>query len=162
MTLTLRSEAFPPEGEIPVRHTCDGENVSPPLRISGVPPQARSLALLVEDPDAPDPAAPRMIWVHWLLLNLPPETAELPEGVAAQDLPPGTVQGMNDWRRSGYGGPCPPVGRHRYLHRLYALDRRLDCGPRTTRAEFLRAARGHVLAEAVLIGRYGRVLRDGA
>src|SRR3990167_11476095 len=118
MTLTLSSSDFAPAAPIPRRHTCEGEDLSPQLAWSGAPQGTKSLALIVDDPDAPDPAAPKMIWVHWVLYNLPPTVNGLPEGASA--LPSGTLQGLNDWRRTGYGGPCQPIGRHRYFHKLYA------------------------------------------
>lgn len=152
MTLTLVSPAFAHAGEIPRRHTCEGENTSPPLAWSGVPPGTRSLVLIVDDPDAPDPAAPKMTWVHWLLYNLPPETTGLPEAVAT--LPPGTLEGTNDWHRTGYGGPCPPIGRHRYFHKLYALDALLPDLGRPTKAKLEAAMAGHILAQAELMGTY--------
>lgn len=151
MTLKLESPAFAPGAAIPVRYTCDGEDVSPPLCWSGVPSGARSLALVVDDPDAPDPAKPQRTWVHWVVYNLPPTTAGLAEGVASA-LPAGTLQGLNDWERPGYGGPCPPIGRHRYFHKLYALDVVLPDLGRADKAAVLAAMRGHVLAEAELVG----------
>lgn len=154
MTLSLTSPAFAAGGAIPARHTCEGEDVSPPLAWSGVPQQARSLVLIVDDPDAPDPKAPRMTWVHWLLYNMPPDTPGLPEGVAADALPEGTREGMNDWKRTGYGGPCPPVGRHRYFHKLYALDKLLPDMQRPNKAALEQAMAGHVLAQAELVGTY--------
>jgi len=154
MSLVLTSSAFADGGMIPVRHTCDGGDVSPPLAFAGVPSGARSLVLIVDDPDAPDPAAPKMTWVHWLLYNIPPTTAELPEGVAPADLPPGTREGRNDWQRTGYGGPCPPIGRHRYFHKLYALDALLPDLGQPCKAALEEAMRGHVLAEARLVGLY--------
>jgi Raf kinase inhibitor-like YbhB/YbcL family protein len=144
--------AFAPDGAIPPQYTCDGKDVSPPLAWSGVPPEAKSLALVVEDPDAPDPAAPTMTWVHWLLYNIPPACSGLPEAV--RTLPAGTLEGLNDWKRTGYGGPCPPVGRHRYFHRLYALDAALPDLRRPTRARLEAAMRGHVIAQAALVGTY--------
>lgn len=156
MPLDLSSPAFASNAAIPARHTCDGQNLSPPLRWSGLPPGARSLALIVDDPDAPDPAAPRMTWVHWVLYNLPAEPGGLSEGVAAAALPAGTREGSNDWKRTGYGGPCPPVGRHRYFHKLYALDAVLPDLGRPTKAQLLKAMQGHVLAQAELIGTYQR------
>jgi Raf kinase inhibitor-like YbhB/YbcL family protein len=122
MTLTLNSPDFVHNGPMPARLTCDDRDLSPQLHWSGVPAGAQSLALIVDDPDAPDPAAPRMTWVHWVLYNMPPTATGLPEGVVAHALPPGTREGVNDWGRTGYGGPCPPIGRHRYFHKLYALD----------------------------------------
>ncbi|MDV3237728.1 MAG: YbhB/YbcL family Raf kinase inhibitor-like protein [Gammaproteobacteria bacterium] len=154
MPLTLESSAFAHEGPIPPDYTCEGRDISPPLAWSGVPGDARSLVLIVDDPDAPDPAAPRTTWVHWVLYNLPPETAALAAGVRPADLPAGSGEGLNDWRRTGYGGPCPPIGRHRYFHKLYALDVELRGLNRPTKAAVEAAMSGHVLAEAMLIGTY--------
>lgn len=154
MALSLTSAAFKHNGDIPRRHTCDGDDVSPPLAWSGVPTEAKSLVLIVDDPDAPDPQAPRMTWVHWLLYNLPPDCAGLAEGAKA--LPKGTLEGVNDWRRTGYGGPCPPVGRHRYVHKLYALDTVLPDLKHPTKTELEQAMQGHVLARSELIGTYRR------
>lgn len=154
MTFTLTSSAFPPNGAIPPLHTCEGRDVSPPLSWTPPPAGTKSLALIVDDPDAPDPAAPRMTWVHWVLYNIPPETNGLPAGIAAQALPAGTLQGTNDWQRTGYGGPCPPIGRHRYFHKLYALDTRLPDLKHPTKAALEKAMQGHVLAQAELIGLY--------
>src|ERR1035437_6418845 len=120
MSLIIMSPSFMHDRVIPSRHTCDGLNISPPLAWTGVPVGTKSLSLIVDDPDAPDPAAPRMTWVHWLLYNLPADCTGLPEAVKI--LPEGTLEGLNDWKRTGYGGPCPPIGRHRYYHKLYALD----------------------------------------
>ncbi len=154
MSLTLTSPAFQHGGPIPPRHTCEGVDVSPALAWSGVPAGAQSLLLIVDDPDAPDPRAPKMTWVHWLLYNLPPDSTGLSEGVAAGKLPAGTLQGINDWRRAGYGGPCPPVGRHRYFHKLYALDVTLPDLQHPSKAALEKAMRGHVLAQAELVGTY--------
>ncbi len=152
--MEILSTAFEPGGDIPRPYTCDGDDKSPPLVFRDVPPMAKSLALVMEDPDAPDPRAPRMVWVHWLLFNLPPDIGFLPEGLRL--LPSGAGQGLNDWRRTGYGGPCPPIGRHRYVFRLYALDIRLEKLREPARPELMRAMQGHILEQAVLIGRYGR------
>src|SRR6185503_8098197 len=122
MPLKLTSTAFAHEGAIPEIHTCEGQDISPPLAWSGVAQQAKSLVLIVDDPDAPDPAAPKMTWVHWVLYNIPPSASALKEAVKASELPQGTREGLNDWKRTGYGGPCPPIGRHRYFHKFYALD----------------------------------------
>ncbi len=150
--MQLTSSAFAPDGAIPRLYTCEGRNVSPPLAWSGVPDGAASLVLIVDDPDAPDPAAPRMTWVHWVLYNLPVAGSGLAEAV--RELPAGTREGLNDWKRAGYGGPCPPIGRHRYFHKLYALDVVLpDLGSPDKKA-LEQAMRGHVLAEAQLIGTY--------
>ncbi len=155
MTLTLTSSAFSHQGQIPKKYTCDGEDVSPPLVWTGVPAGTKSLALIVDDPDAPDPKAPKMTWVHWVLYNIPPTATGLPEAVGTR-LPPGTLEGLNDWKRTGYGGPCPPVGRHRYFHKLYALDAVLPDLKKPTKAQLEKAMAGHVLAVAELIGTYQR------
>lgn len=156
MTIQISSTTFQAGGSIPALYTCDGKDISPPLQWSGIPEGTRSLALIVDDPDAPDPAAPKRTWVHWVLYNLPPSANGLPEDVKPASLPPGTKEGLNDWKRTGYGGPCPPVGRHRYFHKLYALDTVLE-GLRTpTKAELEKAMAGHVLARGELIGTYQR------
>jgi hypothetical protein len=152
MSLSISSSAFKHNGAIPKRHTCEGKDISPPLAWSGIPAGTKSLALIVDDPDAPDPAAPKMTWVHWLLYNLPVTSDGVPEGV--QTLPSGTLEGRNDWKRTGYGGPCPPIGRHRYFHKLYALDIALPDLKQPDKAALEQAMRGHVLAEAQLIGTY--------
>lgn len=152
MSLKLTSSSFAHNGEIPTRYTCEGQDVSPPLAWSGVPANTRSLALIVDDPDAPDPAAPKLTWVHWLLYDIPPSATGLPEG--AKNLPPGTREGRNDWQRTGYGGPCPPVGRHRYFHKLYALDALLPDLGKPDKARLEAAMKGHVIAQAELIGTY--------
>jgi hypothetical protein len=152
--LTITSTAFEHEGKIPRHYTCEGDDVSPPLAWSGVPDDARSLVLIVDDPDAPDPANPRTTWVHWVLYDIPVTAEGLPEGVAPSALPPGTREGLNDWKRTGYGGPCPPIGRHRYFHKLYALDTELGDLGRATKAGVENAMKGHVVAEAVLMGTY--------
>lgn len=156
MSMVLTSPAFAPGDNIPVVHTCDGEDISPPLQWSRIPPGTKSLTLIVDDPDAPDPAAPRRIWVHWVLYDLPPESDGLPEGVAARNLPAGTRQGANDWKRTGYSGPCPPIGRHRYVHKLYALDAALPDFGRPSKAQLEQAMQGHVIERAELVGMYQR------
>lgn len=153
MSLTLRSSAFDHQGEIPTEYTCEGEDLSPPLSWSGIPEGTKTLALIVSDPDAPDPKAPRMNWVHWILYNLPPGT-ELAKGAAAKGLPSGARSGRNDWKRQDYGGPCPPIGRHRYFHKLYALDTVLPDLGAPTREDLEKAMQGHVLAQTELIGTY--------
>jgi Raf kinase inhibitor-like YbhB/YbcL family protein len=152
MSLTLKSPAFAPGGEIPAVHTCEGQDTSPALEWSGLPAGTKSLALVVDDPDAPDPKAPKMTWVHWVLHDLPPTATGLAEAV--KTLPPGTREGVNDWRRTGYGGPCPPIGRHRYFFKLYALDRTLGHLGKPTKAELEKAMEGHVLGRAELVGTY--------
>ncbi|HVL11255.1 MAG TPA: YbhB/YbcL family Raf kinase inhibitor-like protein [Gemmata sp.] len=154
MLLTLTSPAFAHGHDIPSDYTCEGGDVSPRLDWSGVPAGAKSLALIVDDPDAPDPAAPKMTWVHWVLYNIPPATTRLPEAVEPDSLPAGIREGKNDWKRTGYGGPCPPVGRHRYFFKLYALDAVLPEMTSPTKAELERAMNGHVLEKAELMGTY--------
>lgn len=148
----LQSTAFGPGEEIPAVHTCQGANLSPPLTWSNLPAGTKSLVLIIDDPDAPDPAAPKLTWVHWVLYDIPPETTGLAQ--ALNTLPPGTRQGTNSWGRTGYGGPCPPIGRHRYFHKLFALDTLLgDLGDPTVDA--LMAATGaHVLGQVELVGTY--------
>jgi Raf kinase inhibitor-like YbhB/YbcL family protein len=152
--MQIGSTAFSHNGAIPAVYTCDGHDTSPPLSWTDVPSSAKSLVLIVDDPDAPDPAAPRMTWVHWVLYNLPPNASSLAEGADTSGLPPGAKVGLNDWKRAQYGGPCPPVGRHRYVHKLYALDIQLSELRHPTKADVETAMRGHVLAEAKLIGTY--------
>lgn len=154
MTLTLTSAAFPDGEAIPRRYTCEGDDVSPPLSRKGAPQGTKSFVLIVDDPDAPDPARPQRAWVHWVLYNIPSDAAELLEGIGPEALPKGTEAGLNDWGRATYGGPCPPIGRHRYFHKLYALDVRLKglMSPRKVQVE--AAMQGHVLAQATLIGTY--------
>jgi Raf kinase inhibitor-like YbhB/YbcL family protein len=156
VALTISSPAFANGAEIPSLHTCDGKDVSPELRFGGVPQGAKSLALVVHDPDAPDPAAPRMDWVHWVLYNLPPGTTSLPQGVRAEELPAGALQGLNDWKRTGWGGPCPPIGRHRYFFRLFALNTVLPDLGSPNRQALQREMQGHLLGSAELMGTYQR------
>jgi hypothetical protein len=156
MTLTLSSSAFAPSGAIPRQYTCDGSDMSPPLAWHGVPDDSKSLALVVDDPDAPDPKAPKMTWVHWVLYDIPPSATGLPEAVGSRDLPRGTREGANDWKRTGYGGPCPPIGRHRYFHKLYALDTELGDLGAVTKARLEKAMAGHIIAQAELVGTYQR------
>jgi Raf kinase inhibitor-like YbhB/YbcL family protein len=156
MTLSMSSPAFANDGLIPRQYTCDGTNVSPPLAWSGVPSNTRSLALIVEDPDAPDPAAPTTTWIHWIVYNIPPGIHELSQDVARHGKPAGALDGLNDWLKPGYGGPCPPIGTHRYFHRLYALSAVLPDLQRPRKAALVQAMHGKVLAEAALVGRYAR------
>src|SRR5215208_1044251 len=150
--MRISSTAFSDQSVIPDLYTCEGADISPPLAWSDLPAGSKSLALIVDDPDAPDPAAPKMTWVHWVLYNLPATTGDLPQG--AKPLPAGTKEGLNDWKRPGYGGPCPPIGRHRYFHKLYALDTVLPDLQQPTKAKLEEAMRGHILAEARLMGTY--------
>lgn len=156
MDLKLTSTAFTNGGEIPARYTCDSDDISPPLAWEGLPDDTKSVALIVDDPDAPDPAAPEMIWVHWVLYNIPSSTTVLPQAVSSSDLPEGTKEGVNDWKDTGYRGPCPPIGRHRYFHKLYALDTVLPDLRNPTKAELEAAMADHVLAKAELVGTYQR------
>ncbi|HZX41461.1 MAG TPA: YbhB/YbcL family Raf kinase inhibitor-like protein [Myxococcaceae bacterium] len=151
--MEISSPSFSPQGSIPEKYTCEGSDTSPPLAWSGVPPSARSLALIVDDPDAPDPRAPKMTWVHWVLYNLPPKTTSLAEG-ASRSPPQAARDGLNDWKRTGYGGPCPPIGRHRYFFKLYALDVALPDLGKPSKADLLKAMEGHVVGNAELVGTY--------
>jgi Raf kinase inhibitor-like YbhB/YbcL family protein len=156
MSLSLTSSAFTHQGEIPARYSCEvkGREISPPLAWSGVPGNAKSLALIVDDPDAPDPKAPKRTWVHWVLYDLPAAAGGLAEGVDPGHLPPGTREGKNDWGRTGYGAPCPPIGRHRYFFKLYALDAVLPDLGKPDKRRLEQSMEGHVLAHAELVGTY--------
>ncbi len=153
MALTLSSTAFKSGGKIPSKYSCEGEDVSPPLSFDGAPQGTKSFALILDDPDAPDPKAPKRVWVHWIIYNLPPDTTELVENASASGLPKGAVTGVNDSKKVSYNGPCPPTGRHRYFHKLYALDTTLP-EKALTKADVEGAIKGHVLAQAELIGTY--------
>jgi Raf kinase inhibitor-like YbhB/YbcL family protein len=154
MALQLTSTAFTEGGEIPTKFTCEGVDASPALAWTGAPAGTKSFALIVDDPDAPDPAAPKMTYVHWVLYDLPASAAGLPESVQSAQLPAGAREGVNDWKRTGWGGPCPPIGRHRYFHKLYALDTLLGDLGRADKPALERAMRGHILATAQLMGTY--------
>jgi Raf kinase inhibitor-like YbhB/YbcL family protein len=154
MAMTLTSTAFTHGGEIPTIHTCEGPDRSPPLAWTGIPTGAKSLVLIVDDPDAPDPKAPRMTWVHWVLYNLPAGPGGLSEAVTHAELPAGTLEGITDFKRTGWGGPCPPIGRHRYFFKLYALDIVLPDLHRPHKTKVEEAMAGHQLARAELIGTY--------
>ena len=154
MSMTLKSSAFTHRNAIPKEFTCDGSNVSPALIWSDVPQNARSLALIVDDPDVPAPFLPIKTWVHWLLYNIPPTVTELPQQIAQQDLPQGTLQGKNDWKETGYNGPCPPFGRHRYYFKLYALDTILPNLNQPDKTALEKAMKGHIIGRAELIGTY--------
>ena len=153
MTFQLTSKAFSYNGEIGRQHTCDGKDSSPPLEWSDPPPQTRSFSLICDDPDAPVGT-----WVHWVLYKLPESARSLPEAVPGEAvLSDGSRHGVNDFRRLGYGGPCPPPGpAHRYFFKLYALDTVLDLKPGAAKKDVEAAMKGHVLAEAQLMGRYQR------
>jgi Raf kinase inhibitor-like YbhB/YbcL family protein len=154
MALILTSSAFANNGKIPAQYTCDGVDVSPPLSWSDAPQGTRSFALIVDDPDAPDPKAPKVTWVHWVVYNIPAGVQSLPEDAARRGLPAGAQQGLNDSKRVAYNGPCPPIGRHRYFHKLYALDAVLQDLGHPTKTQLLSAMQGHVLAETQLVGTY--------
>jgi Raf kinase inhibitor-like YbhB/YbcL family protein len=149
--MKLQSTAFNAMGAIPQKYTCEGQDTAPPLAWSEVPAGTKTFALIVDDPDAPDPKAPKMTWVHWVLFDLPASANALPEG--GKPLPAGAREGLNDFKRKGYGGPCPPVGRHRYFFKLYALDTQLELDA-PTKAQLEAAMKGHILAHAELIGTY--------
>jgi Raf kinase inhibitor-like YbhB/YbcL family protein len=153
MAFSLTSNAFDPGGTVPKKHTCDGPDLSPGLKWTDPPAGTKGFALIMDDPDAPVGT-----WVHWVLYNLPPETRELHEAFpTSEKLPNGALQGMNDFRKTGYGGPCPPKGpAHRYFFKLYALDTMLNLGAKATKQEVEKAMKGHILAEAQLMGKYGR------
>ena len=156
MSMVLESPAFQAGGTIPTAYTCDGSNISPPLHWANIPAGAKSLVLIVDDPDAPDPAAPKATWVHWLLYGIPPRAEGLPQGAASPALPSGTRAGLNDWQRTAYGGPCPPIGRHRYFFKLYALDITLPDLGKPSKAGLEGAMEGHVIERAELVGLYQR------
>lgn len=154
MSLALTSPAFSHNGPIPKQYTCQGDDVSPALAWDDLPEGTKSLALIVDDPDAPDPAAPTTTWIHWVLYNIPPSASGLKKAIEPTDLPRGAREGKNDWKRTGYGGPCPPIGRHRYFHKLYALDVMLPDLKQPTKTELENAMKGHVIGKIELIGTY--------
>jgi Raf kinase inhibitor-like YbhB/YbcL family protein len=154
MTLKITSSAFQPNGSIPSLYTCEGKDISPPLAWSGAPASTKSFALIVDDPDAPDPAKPQRVYVHWVVYNLPATATALPENASKKGLPNGAVQGKNDWGKPEYGGPCPPIGRHRYFFKLYALDTELTGLSSPSKADLEKAIKGHVLDSGELIGTY--------
>jgi Raf kinase inhibitor-like YbhB/YbcL family protein len=154
--IKLTSPVFSEGAAIPRRYTCEGEDLAPPLAWSGLPEGTKSLALIVDDPDAPDPNAPKRIFVHWLVYDIPPDAQGLPEG---GELPSGARAGRNDWGRTSYGGPCPPTGRHRYFHKLYALDKVIGDLGQPTKADLEKAMQGHILADVHLIGTYQKESR---
>jgi Raf kinase inhibitor-like YbhB/YbcL family protein len=154
LPMQLTSTKFLQGAEIPVEYTCDGQSLSPPLSWSDVPQGSKSFALIVDDPDAPDPKAPKKDVIHWVIYDLPAPTRGLSEGVQGDDLPTGAMQGTNDMGKVGYSGPCPPVGRHRYVFGLYALDTVITGLQAPTKLELDRAMSGHVVARAELVGTY--------
>jgi Raf kinase inhibitor-like YbhB/YbcL family protein len=150
--MKLTSTAFEDGGMIPKKYTCDGDDVSPPLSWEGVPAHSKELALICDDPDAP-----MGTWVHWVIYNISPQLKGFGENISHEKkLPNGAVQGINDFRRIGYGGPCPPGGTHRYFFRLYALDISLDLDPGASKAQLLKAMQGHILEETRMYGKYKR------
>jgi Raf kinase inhibitor-like YbhB/YbcL family protein len=149
--MQISSPDFSPNGQIPTVHTCEGPDRAPALAWTDVPAASKSFVLIVDDPDAPDPAAPRMTWVHWVAYNLPGSARALAAGGI---LPAGALEGLNDWKRTGWRGPCPPIGRHRYFFKLYALDTMLPDLKRPSKAQVEKAMQGHVLAQAELVGTY--------
>lgn len=152
--MTLTSTSFAKNGEIPAKHGCEGADVSPPLAWAEAPAGTKSFALVVDDPDAPDPKAPQTIWVHWVAYAIPATATGLDEGASGTGMPAGAREGQNDWKKTGWNGPCPPVGRHRYFFKLYALDVGLENATIATRAELQRAMTGHILGSAGLVGTY--------
>lgn len=150
-TMQISSPAFGHNELMPAAYTCHGDDISPPLAFAGIPAGTQSLALIVDDPDAPDPAAPKVVWEHWVMWNIPAEVSQIDAGT----VPDGAIQGTNSWGRTDYGGPCPPIGTHRYFFKLYALDTTLALGTSSIKADIEAAMQGHVLAQAEIIGRYG-------
>ena len=152
--MELTSPAFTNEGRIPKKYTCEGDDLSPPLQWTGSPAETKSFALIVDDPDAPDPAKPQRVYVHWVLYNIPTNTTALEENASRGNLPAGTITGMNDWDNREWGGPCPPIGRHRYFFKLYALDVTLTGLTSPKKKDVEDAMEGHILAQAQLMGTY--------
>ncbi len=152
MKISVASSAFK-EGEmIPGKYTCDGDDISPPIDWSGIPKEAKSVAMISDDPDAP-----RGTWVHWVIYNIPPHAKGLPENIPSKEsLEDGALQGINDSHQAGYGGPCPPSGVHRYYFKVYALDTKLSLKPGVTKKALEDAMKGHILSEGQLMGRYKR------
>ncbi|HEX9129372.1 MAG TPA: YbhB/YbcL family Raf kinase inhibitor-like protein [Gemmatimonadaceae bacterium] len=154
MAIKVTSPAFQAGGPIPSKYTCEGQDISPPLVWSGTPAATKSFALIVDDPDAPDPAKPQRVYVHWVVYNISGTTTSLPENAPKTGLPKGAVQGKNDWGKAEYGGPCPPIGRHRYFFKLYALDTELTGLSSPTKGDLERAMKGHVIDSGEVIGTY--------
>lgn len=154
MAFAITSSAFTPNGSVPKQYTCEGEQTSPPLEWSGAPSGTKSLALIVEDPDVPDPAKPQRTYVHWVVYNVPASATGLPENASKSGLPAGAIQGNNDSKKQVYGGPCPPIGRHRYFFKLSALDTDLSFVSPPSKADLLKAMDSHVLGSAEIIGTY--------
>jgi len=159
MALKVTSSAFQPSGSIPSQYTCEGKDISPPLAWSGAAGNAKSFAMIVDDPDAPDPAKPQRVYVHWVVYNIPASATGLPENGSKTGLPKGAVQGKNDWGKAEYGGPCPPNGRHRYFFKVYALDTALTGLSSPAKADLERAMKGHVVDQGELIGTYQKTAK---
>jgi Raf kinase inhibitor-like YbhB/YbcL family protein len=157
MIFHLTSPAFVPNGSIPSKYTCEGEDISPPLAWSGAPDATKTYVLIVDDPDAPDPAKPQRVYVHWVVYNIPVSVTKLAENAANTGLPGGAMQGLNDWGKQTYGGPCPPIGRHRYFFKLYALDNELPELWNPTKAQLEKAMEEHLVGNTELIGTYEKM-----
>lgn len=155
MSLTLTSPRFSHLQDMPAQYTCQGENISPPLAWSGIPVGTKSLVLIIDDPDAPDPKAPKMTWDHWIVYNIPASINSIPENSTQASL--NALAGLNTWNKTDYGGPCPPIGKHRYFHKLYALDIKLEDLHLPTKAKLLEKMKGHILAQAELVGLYQKM-----
>ena len=151
MALSLTSPHFSHNSPIPQLHTCDDADTAPTLEWSSAPSGTKSYVLIVDDPDAPDPKAPKMTYVHWVLYDIPASVKGIPKG---GKTPAGARDGKNDWKKTGYGGPCPPIGRHRYFSKLYALDAQLGDLKTPTKADLLKKMEGHILGQAELVGTY--------
>lgn len=159
MTMKVTSSAFQQGGPIPAKYTCEGQDTSPPLAWSGAPSSAKSIAIIVDDPDAPDPAKPQRVYVHWVVYNIPGGTSSLPENASKSGMPKGAEQGKNDWGKPQYGGPCPPIGRHRYFFKVYALDTTLSGLSGPAKADLERAMKGHILDSGELMGTYQKAAK---
>ena len=152
INMEIKSPAFENEGMIPSEYTCDGKNISPQIKWENIPDHTKSLALICDDPDAPAGD-----WVHWVIFNIPPDVTELEENIPlSKELKNGAVQGLNDFRKNGYGGPCPPSGTHRYYFKLFALDKMLAPDANAKKQDLLDAMQGHILAQAQIMGKYKR------
>lgn len=152
--MEIDSNVFEFSGSIPAIYTCEGKDISPPLNFKNIPAQAKSLVLIMDDPDAPDPKAPKMTWDHWILYNMPSTLKGLAEKLDPNHLPEGTLSGLNSWNKTGYGGPCPPIGRHRYYFKLYALNVVLPDLNKPNKAQLLAAMKDHVIDQAEWMGTY--------
>jgi Raf kinase inhibitor-like YbhB/YbcL family protein len=157
MIFHISSPAFVPNGSIPSKYTCEGDDISPPLAWSGAPDDTKTYVLIVDDPDAPDPAKPQRVYVHWVVYNIPANVTRLAENAARTGLPEGAMHGTNDWGKQTYGGPCPPIGRHRYFVKLYALDTVLEGLNNPTKAELEKAMEEHLVDFTELVGTYEKM-----